>query len=152
MTTLSAITAALVTALAVDLGTFDLSGTDSVKRGTFSAPPISGPFAAIRPAEQLASEQQACGAWYLEELEILVDLWAPQTGDTTTDAAARAEALQAEAKAAIDAARFAATALGRCVRFACAGVTLDPAAADAPMTWARSQLRIELTYRRTPGT
>lgn len=152
MNTIAAITAALVTALAADLGTFDLSGADAVKRGTFSGPPISGPFVAIRPAEQLAGRQEACGAWYLEEVEILIDLWAPQTGDTTDDAAARAEVLQGEAKAAIDAARFDATALGRCVRFACTGVTLDPAAADAPMTWARSQLRIELTYRRTPGT
>ena len=152
MTTLTAIQAAIVAALAADLGTFDLSATDQVKEGTYQMPPGSTAFAAVEPIAVTDSEPQGRARWFRRRALVTIRLWAPYTAETTGDRAARARLLLHEAAAALDAARRVGTnALYRCQRFLIRSAQPDPAAANAPSTWASGALVVELTFLSTSG-
>lgn len=153
MTTLAAVTAAIVAALAANLGTFDLSATDQVKVGTYTSPPGSVAFAAIVPPRQTSSVGQMRNTAYLETYEIEVRLWAPVTASTTGDQASRAALIAAEAKKALDLARdTGGNALWKCVRFASTNGGPGPAAATAQPTWAYATVQLTLTLRRGTQT
>lgn len=154
MTTISAVVAAIVTALSANLGTYNLSGSDQVKEGTYDKPPGSVAFAAVLPAEMTGAVGQMRNTAYLEDWTIKIRLWAPYTADTTGNRVQAARTLASEAKKALDAARDSSTgtALTRCVRFATTGESPAPVNASAPSTWAHVELTLTLTLRRATQT
>lgn len=154
MNTLGAIIAAMVTALVADHGTFDLSGPDQVKVGTYDQPPTTArPFACVVPPAQTASAPYGTGPdFYLETYRAEVRVWAPVTRGSTEDRAERARLVSAEVVQSLDAARTGDTAIWRCVYWRVVDSTPDPAAATALPGWARGQITIEFTFRRAVGT
>lgn len=153
MNTLSAIVTALLAALAVDAGTFDLSGSDQVKEGTFVANPLSVAFACLTPPELVESTPETRDEWYLETFQTEVRLWVPFTADTTGNRAARGRLVADEVKALLDNARAnVGSALWRCVYFRTATVDPDPANATASHSWVHTTLTVEFTFRRLVGT
>lgn len=148
--------AAIKAALQADLGTFDLSGSDAVKEGTFQQPPAGiAPFAAIEPPT-VAGEPQGRARWYLRTATLTIRLWGTwsntATAGTTGDRAARARLLMDEAMAALETARrTGGSALYQCVSFVVRGSTPDPAMANVPSQYAYATLTVEFSYRRTAG-
>ncbi len=153
MTTISDIIEAILAALAVNHGTYDLSGADQVKEGTYDRPPGSRAFACVLPPEQTAGEELSRGEFYRETHSIVVRVWAPVAATTTPGQAQATRALVTEVKVALDAARNDdATALGECTDFAVRGVTHQPAAADTPADWAYAALTLNTVHLRARGT
>lgn len=157
MNTLSAIVSALVTALSVDLGTFDLSGPDQVQEGTFDKPPISRTFAGIAPATLTASAPYGTGPdFYLETYRTTVRLWAKVQRADTEDRAERARLLTAEVMQALNPDALgddpATVAIWRCVYWRVASTDPETAGATEVPGWARAALTIEFTFRRAAGT
>lgn len=153
MTTIVDIVEAVMAALAVNHGTYDLSGVDQVKEGTYDRPPGSRAFACVLPPDQTAGEAVARGEFYREQHSIVVRAWAPITNTSTTAQAQAARALAAELKVALDAARHdAGTALGECLDFATRAVTYQPADAGAPADWAYASLTLQTVHLRARGT
>lgn len=154
MTTISDIVAALFTALHADLGTYDLSGADAVKKGTYSRPPgeAGAPFACILPPRQTTSEPRARDTHYLETYEVEIRVWAPYTATGTDNRTDASLAVAAEVKKALDAARHGNTAITKCVSFFCRQADPHPSAALAPEGWALVALTYELSHNRRQGT
>jgi len=150
MTTIDAIVAAIVTALSADLGTYDLSATGSVREGTYTSPPGPGPFACVCPPRQRGSEY-ACAEFERETHQIEVRLWAPYASETAEGHTAAERAIVAEAKAALMAARYGATALFRCLSFQVAEGDPDPVVVDASPGCASHRLTIETVHNRATG-
>lgn len=146
--------AAIVAALAVDLGTYDLSATDQVQEGTFVQPPGSVAFAAVLPAQQIGAENQARNTLVLDTYLVRVRLWAPVTATTTGDRVSRGRLLAEEARTAIERARDTlGNALWKCVAFAVTDSVPHPSPATAAGPgWARAELTITLTFRRASGS
>lgn len=154
MTTITAVVAAIVTALSANLGTYNLSGSDQVKEGTYEKPPGSVAFAAVLPAEMTGSVGQMRNTAYLEDWQIRVRLWAPYTADTSGNRVQAARTLASEAKKALDGARdsLSGNALWKCVRFAVTDENPAPVNASAPSTWAHAEITLTLTLRRATQT
>lgn len=154
LNTLPAVVSHILSTLAVDLGTMDLSATDQVKEGTYLLPPGSTAFACLTPPAQTASEPWGRGPdWYVESFQAEIRAWAPVTDSTTDERAERARLLASEIKTALDNARVVpGPGLWRCVTFRVAAVQPDPAGATSLPTWARAVLTVEFTFRRATGT
>lgn len=152
MTTLDAIVAALLTGLAVDLGTYDLSGTDQVTEGAYLTPPGPVPSACVVPPVMRAAVEQARGAWYLETHTIEIRAWAPITETTPTVRSDEARQLAAELMARLDALRSdLASPLWRCVTWAATSLAHEPSG-DTGVWLARADVTITISYRRASGT
>ncbi len=154
MTTIAAIVSAIKTALNADLGTYDLSGVDQVKEGTYVGPPGSQAFIALLPAEQTGSEPLARDGFYRESYELQIRVWAPFTDEDPEARAIATRALVAEVKVALDTARHSATtnAIGRCVSFFCRAVEPDPSGGAAAPSWLYAAITYELSHNRLQGT
>lgn len=157
MNDLPSILSALVAALSVDHGTFDLSGDDQVKEGTYPSPPVSRAFASFVPPEQIESVPYGVGPdFYLETYRLELRLWAQVTDSTPGTRAARGRLIDGEVRQTLDTARLgnddAIIAIWRCVRWRVASAKPDPAAAKALAGWAQARLTIEFQFRRAVGT
>lgn len=152
MTTLAAIIAAIIAALAADLGTYDFSSTDAVLEGDYLQPPASAPFAAVLPAP-LGTTPRARERLHLHEVSVTVRLWVPWTTDTPPARAAASRTLMDEARTALEAARrTGGNALYRCERFVVSAATPGTAPQATPPEFVLATLTIELTYLRLAGT
>lgn len=157
MNTLSAVVSALVAALAADHGTFDLSGSDQVKEGTFDKPPVSArPFACVVPPGRSApAVPQGVGPlWYVESYRAEIRLWAPVTRSDTEDRAERWRLLAAEVVQTLDTlhATKNGNALARCRSFKVSAEDAETAGANVVPGWARGTLTVEFTFLRQSGT
>jgi hypothetical protein len=153
MNTLPNIVAAILVALTVNLGTFDLSGVDQVQEGTWEAPPGSVAFACLPPAELISSVGECRNAYYLETWRQTVRLWAPSTSSGTEVRASTSRQLAAQAQQVLDNARAnGASACWRVVRWEITGARVNPSAATANSTWAYAELVITFAFRRATGT
>lgn len=153
MTTLSAIIAAILTALSVNLGTFDLSVTGRVHEGTYTLPTDGPAFACVMPARLLSSEERTRGEWFLETHEVRIRLWGQVTTSGPDDRVVRGRLLQEEAKIVLDNARAnLSTALWRCIDYSCNAVEPQPSGATAAAGWAFAELVLNFSFRRASGT
>jgi hypothetical protein len=154
MNTLGAVVSALIAALAVDLGTFDLSGPDQVQEGTFDKPVGSRAFAGITPPALTASAPYGVGPdFYLETYRTTVRLWGKVQRSDTEDRAERARLLTSEVMAALNPDALgddpATVAIWRCVYWRVAATDPETAGATEVPGWARAALTIEFTFRRS---
>lgn len=153
MTSLGDIVAAIIAALNVDLGTFDLSESGQVLEGTYDEPPGSVAFACLPPARQVAAAQQCAGVFVLRTMQQEIRLWAPATEGTPANHVERARLLVDEATTAIDAARqTGGNPLWKCIRFQVGRIEPDDVVVTDPPFWAYATLTLEYTYRRQTGT
>lgn len=152
MITLDAIVSALLAGLAVDLGTYDVSGTDQVVEGSYQTPPGPVPMVCVVPPRMTASVAQARGVWYLETHEIELRGWAPVTVTTTPVRADEARQLAAEIIQRLDQLRDdQSSVLYRCVEWAVTAQLHEPSGDTG--TWlARADVTLTISYRRQSGT
>lgn len=154
MNTLGAIVAAILAALAVDHGTFDLSGPDQVQVGTFADPPVSRAFAGLVPPALTNSVPQGVGPdWYVETYRAELRLWGKVTKSDTEDRATRWRLFAAEVVQSLDNARTdGSNALWRCRSWRVATSEPETAGANVVPGWAHGRLTIEFTFLRRSGT
>jgi hypothetical protein len=159
VTTLPNIVAAILTALAADLGTFDLSGDDQVKEGTYTDPPTGSErcFACLPPAELVSSEPHGQPvAYYLETWRQTIRAWAPSTASTADSKASTSRQLVAQIEQVLDRARLndypaATVPIWACATWVVSGAKQNPSAANAALTWAHVELTVTFSFPRPAG-
>lgn len=151
MTNLADITAALVAALAVRLGSFDLTGTDSVKVGTFGEPPTSAPFVGIAPGQVSRVPFDLRQRKWTNTATFVIRLWVPSTREDLPQRSAAAIEAAVYGLRALEAARTADRRLLLCSSFVPKLAGLDQASARSPQSFATARLTIEAVYVTEQG-
>lgn len=146
MTTLAAITAALVAALSAQLGDYDLTGTDQVKVGTYTAPPGSLAFIAVPSPAVVSKPFDLRQRKWQHTCTFRLRLWVPWTGEDPAIRAAAAVEIANRAARAIEDARRSDPDLLLCGSLIVGRAEFDAASARTPPGWAAAFLTVSTVH------
>lgn len=150
-TTIADIGSAIVTALQAAHSGLDLSGTDRVKRGRYSQPPVAPPFACLSAAG-VQSEGGPLLTHWTRTLTYDVLVWVPVTTIALEERVEAAEAAAHTLIAALDTARSSTSSvLYRCWTYTVRLGSLDADVDAHPHGAALVMLEIELSYATPSG-
>lgn len=154
MNTLPAIVSAILSVLAADHGSIDLSPAQRVKEGTFERPPGSFAFACLCPPELIDSVPFGRGPdWYDETYQAEIRLWCPVADGTPEDRAEKSRLIQAEVQQALDNAKAGSNnTIWRTWGWAVRRTRPDPASPNVLPGWAHCRLTLEFKFKRRSGT
>jgi hypothetical protein len=150
---LTEVTAALLAAIAADLGTFDLSATDAVQEGWYALPPASAPFACVYlPSDAVESIPVARERWFNVTAVYTVTAWAPFTAETSGNRQQRASLLADEIKTAIETARrTAGNNLVKLTQMSVGAVDIQAGAESMEPGFPTATFKIAVKFRRSAG-